>query len=174
MFRQFDPDFFDVVIVDECHRGSAREDSSWRAILQHFSPAAQLGLTATPKRDESVDTYDYFGGHPLFEYSLAQGIEDGFLAPYRVRRVVLSPDAHGWAPNEGQLDMFCKEIPPALYTTKHFERAVSLLSRTDAAAKHLTDYLRRTDRLPKTIVFCVDQEHASQMRRAAQRQRRHH
>lgn len=166
MFRQFDPDFFDLVIVDECHRGSAREDSSWRAILQHFAPATQLGLTATPKRDESIDTYDYFGGGPLFEYSLAQGIDDGFLAPYRVRRVVLSPDAQGWAPDEGQLDMFRKEIPPALYTTKHFERVVSLLSRTDAAAKHLTDYLRRTDRLAKTIVFCVDQEHASQMRRA--------
>ena len=103
---------------------------------------------------------------PLFEYSLAQGIEDGFLAPYRVRRVVLSPDAHGWAPDQGQLDLFGKEIPEGLYTTKDFERVVSLLSRTEAAAKHLTDYLRRTDRLAKTIVFCVDQEHADQMRRA--------
>jgi type I restriction enzyme, R subunit len=166
MFRQFDPEFFDLVIVDECHRGSAREDSSWRAILQYFSPAMQLGLTATPKRDESVDTYDYFGGRPLFEYSLAQGIDDGFLAPYRVRRVVLSPDAHGWAPAEGQLDMFRREIPSDLYTTKDFERVVSLLARTEAAAKHLTDYLRHTDRFAKTIVFCVDQEHASQMRRA--------
>lgn len=166
MFREYEPDFFDLVIVDECHRGSAREDSSWRAILQHFSPATQLGLTATPKRDESVDTYDYFGGSPLFEYSLAQGIDDGFLAPYRVRRVVLSPDAHGWTPNEGQLDMFRKEIPTALYTTKDFERKLSLLPRTEAAARHLTDHLRRTDRYAKTIVFCVDQEHADQMRRA--------
>ena len=165
MFREYPPDFFDLVIVDECHRGSARAESSWRAILEHFNHAAQLGMTATPKRDDTVDTYDYFGGS-LFEYSLAQGIEDGFLAPYRVRRVVLSPDAHGWAPDQGQLDLFNREIPDGLYTTKDFERVVSLLTRTEAAAKHLTDYLRRTDRWAKTIVFCVNQEHADQMRRA--------
>jgi type I restriction enzyme R subunit len=165
MFRDFAPDFFDLIIVDECHRGSARAESSWRAVLDHFSGATQLGMTATPKRDENVDSYEYFGD-PLFEYSLAQGIEDGFLAPYRVRRVVLSPDAHGFAPDQGQLDLFGKEIPERLYTTKEFERVVSLLNRTEAAAKHLTDYLRRTDRMAKTIVFCVDQEHADQMRRA--------
>ena len=122
-------------------------------------------MTATPKRDETVDTYRYFG-NPLFEYSLAQGIEDGFLAPYRVRRVRLSPDAHGWAPDPGQLDLFGREIPPGVYTTKQFERVVSLLARTEAAAKHLTEYLRRTDRWAKTIVFCANQEHADQMRRA--------
>ncbi|MGH3635975.1 MAG: EcoAI/FtnUII family type I restriction enzme subunit R, partial [Mycobacterium sp.] len=166
MFRQFTPDFFDLVIVDECHRGSARAESSWRKILNHFSSATQLGMTATPKRDETTDTYAYFGGAPLFEYSLAQGIEDGFLAPYRVRRVVLSPDAHGWAPDQGQLDLFGKEIPPGLYTTPDFERVVSLLSRTEAAAKHLTNYLQATDRFAKTIVFCANQEHADQMRRA--------
>jgi len=116
MFRDFAPDFFDFVIVDECHRGSARAESSWRAILDHFSTATQLGMTATPKRDETVDSYEYFG-NPLFEYSLAQGIEDGFLAPYRVRRVVLSPDAHGFAPDQGQLDLFGNEIPEGLYTT---------------------------------------------------------
>jgi type I restriction enzyme R subunit len=165
VFREFDPDFFDLVIVDECHRGSARAESSWRTILEYFSPAAQLGMTATPKRDETVDSYRYFGD-PLYEYSLAQGIDDGFLAPYRVRRVVLSPDAHGWAPTEGQLDLFGNEIPDDLYTTKDFERVVSLLSRTEAAAAHLTNYLHRTDRWAKTIVFCVDQEHADQMRRA--------
>jgi type I restriction enzyme R subunit len=165
IFRQFAPDFFDLVIVDECHRGSARAESSWRAVLDHFSPAAQLGMTATPKRDETADSYEYFGD-PIFEYSLAQGIEDGFLAPYRVRRVVLSADAHGWAPDQGQLDLFGKEIPEGLYTTKDFERVVSLLTRTGAAAKHLTEYLHRTDRWAKTIVFCVDQEHADQMRRA--------
>jgi len=165
MFREYAPDFFDLVIVDECHRGSARAESSWRAILEHFAPATQLGMTATPKRDETVDTYDYFGGS-LVEYSLAQGIEDGFLAPYRVRRVVLSPDAHGWAPSAGQLDLFGREIPAGLYTTKDFERVVSLLTRTEAAAKHLTEHLRRTDRWAKTIVFCVNQEHADQMRRA--------
>jgi len=165
MFRDFAPDFFDLVIVDECHRGSARAESSWRAILNHFSPATQLGMTATPKREETVDSYEYFGD-PLYEYSLAQGIDDGFLAPYRVRRVVLSPDAHGWAPTQGQLDLFGKAIPEGQYTTKDFERVVSLLTRTEAAAKHLTDYLHRTDRWAKTIVFCVDQEHADQMRRA--------
>jgi len=165
MFRDFGPDFFDLVIVDECHRGSAKAESSWRAILEYFSPATQLGMTATPKRDETVDSYEYFGD-PLFEYSLAQGIDDGFLAPYRVRRVVLSPDAHGFAPTSGQLDLFGNAIPEGLYTTKDFERVVSLLSRTEAAAKHLTAYLRRTHRLAKTIVFCVDQEHADQMRRA--------
>lgn len=165
IFREYAPDFFDLVIVDECHRGSARAESSWRAILDHFSPAAQLGMTATPKRDETADSYEYFGD-PIFEYSLAQGIQDGFLAPYRVRRVVLSADAHGWAPDQGQLDLFGKEIPEGLYTTKDFERVVSLLTRTEAAAKHLTEYLHRTDRWAKTIVFCVDQEHADQMRRA--------
>ena len=165
MFRQFAPDFFDLVIVDECHRGSARAESSWRAILEHFSPATQLGMTATPKREETVDSYEYFGD-PLFQYTLAQGIDDGFLAPYRVRRVVLSPDAHGFAPDQGQLDLFGNEIPDDLYTTKDFERVVSLLSRTEAAASHLTAYLHRTDRWAKTIVFCVDQEHADQMRRA--------
>jgi type I restriction enzyme R subunit len=165
IFRQFDPDFFDLVIVDECHRGSANAESSWRAILEHFSPATQLGMTATPRREETVDSYEYFGD-PLFEYSLAQGIDDGFLAPYRVRRVVLSPDAHGWEPTPEQLDRFGKEIPPGLYTTKEFERVVSLLTRTEEAARHLTKWLSSTDRWAKTIVFCVDQEHADQMRRA--------
>ncbi len=165
LYRKFSPDFFDLVIVDECHRGSSSSDSSWRAILNHFSSAAQIGMTATPKRDDTVDTYDYFGA-PLYEYSLAEGIDDGFLAPYRVRRVVLSPDAMGFAPDPGQLDLFGQAIPQNLYTTKDFERVVSLLSRTEAAAKHLTEYLKRTDRMAKTIVFCVDREHADQMRRA--------
>ncbi len=111
IFRQFDPDFFDLVIVDECHRGSANAESSWRAILEHFSPATQLGMTATPKREETVDSYEYFGD-PLFEYSLAQGIDDGFLAPYRVRRVVLSPDAHGWAPDPGAAGPLRQGNPP--------------------------------------------------------------
>lgn len=165
VFRDFASDFFDLIIVDECHRGSARAESSWRSILEYFAPATQLGMTATPKRDENADTYRYFG-NPLYEYSLAQGIEDGFLAPYSVRRVVLSPDAFGWSPEEGQLDLFGKEIPSGLYTTKHFERVVSLLSRTEIAARHLTDYLKATGRWAKTIVFCVDQDHADQMRRA--------
>lgn len=165
IFRQFAPDFFDLVIVDECHRGSATAESAWRRILERFSAGSQIGMTATPKREETTDTYEYFGS-PLFEYSLADGIDDGFLAPYRVRRVVLSADAHGWAPSSGQVDLFGKEIPDGLYTTSQFERVVSLLSRTEAAARHLTDYLKRTDRWAKTIVFCVNQEHAHQMRQA--------
>jgi type I restriction enzyme R subunit len=162
IFRDFAPDFFDLVIVDECHRGSANADSSWRAVLEYFAPATQLGMTATPKREETADTYKYFGD-PLFEYSLAEGIEDGFLAPYRVRRVVLSPDAEGWTPTKDQLDRFGREIPRRLYTTKEFERIVSILARTEEAAKHLSEYLHRTDHMAKTIVFCVDQEHAEQM-----------
>ncbi len=165
VFRNYPRDFFDLVIVDECHRGSARDDSSWRAILEHFEPATQLGMTATPLRTENANTYKYFG-NAIFQYSLAQGIEDGFLAPYRVHRVVLSPDAKGWAPAAHQLDRYGREIPAGIYTTPEFERVVSLLERTKAAARHLTEYLKRTDRLAKTIVFCVDSEHAEQMRMA--------
>ncbi|MFN8187884.1 MAG: DEAD/DEAH box helicase family protein [Gaiellales bacterium] len=165
LFREYPPDYFDLVVVDECHRGSARDESSWRAILEHFSAATQLGMTATPLREDNRDTYAYFGD-PVYEYALRQGIDDGFLAPYRVRRVVLSPDAYGWQPEQGQLDLFGREIPPDLYETRHFERVVSLLSRTEVAARHLTEYLRRTDRMAKTIVFCVDSEHAEQMRAA--------
>ena len=165
IFRDFAADFFDLIIVDECHRGSASAVSAWRAILDHFASATQVGMTATPKRDDTIDSYEYFGD-PVFEYSLAQGIDDGFLAPYRVRRVVLSPDALGFAPDQGQLDLFGREIPEGLYTTRDFERVVSLLTRTQAAARHLTEHLKSTDRMAKTIVFCVDQEHADQMRRA--------
>jgi type I restriction enzyme, R subunit len=165
VFRDYPPDYFDLVIVDECHRGSARDESDWHAILEHFSPAVQIGMTATPKRDANIDTYNYFGD-PIYTYSLAQGIEDGFLAPYRVRRIALSPDAYGWSPEPGQLDRFGREIPDDLYETRHFERVVSLLTRTEAAARHLTEYMKRTDRMAKTIVFCVDAEHAAQMRQA--------
>ncbi len=163
IFRDYPADYFDLVIVDECHRGSARADSTWRVLLDHFEPATQLGMTATPLREESADTYRYFGA-PLYEYSLAQGIEDGFLAPYQVKRVVLTPDVSGWRPEAGQLDRFGREIPDELYTTSDFERVVSLLERTRAAARHLTEHLRATGRFDKTIVFCVDSEHAEQMR----------
>jgi type I restriction enzyme R subunit len=169
IFRDYPQDFFDLVVVDECHRGSARDESAWRGILDHFGPATQLGMTATPKRDDNVDSYAYFGD-PIYTYSLKEGIEDGFLAPYRVRRVVLSPDAFGWGPDKDQLDMFGKEIPPGLYTTLEFERVVSLLTRTQVAAHHLSEYLKKTDRMAKTIVFCVDQEHAEQMRAALQKE----
>ena len=165
LYRQYPEKFFDLVIVDECHRGSASEESSWRGVLDYFDSAVQLGLTATPKRDSNVDTYGYFGD-PLYTYSLRQGIADGYLAPYRVRRVVLSPDAHGWSPDPGQLDRFGREIPPGLYGTTDFERVVSLIARTQTAAQYLSDYMRESgDRMAKTVVFCVDSEHALDMRR---------
>lgn len=164
LFREYPSNFFDLLIVDECHRGSASPTSSWRAVLEHFAPAVQLGLTATPKRDTNVDTYDYFG-NPIFEYSLRQGIEDGFLAPYRVRRVVLSPDADTWSPQPGQLDTMGADIPEGVYSTRDFERTVSLLARTQLAASHLFRILRVNPRA-RAMVFCVDQEHAEQMRSA--------
>lgn len=163
LYKEYPCDFFDLIIVDECHRGSADEESKWREILDYFTSATQIGMTATPLRKDNVDTYRYFG-NPIFTYSLAQGIDDGFLAPYRVHRVVLNVDATGWRPDKGQLDRFGREIPDGEYGTKDFERIVSLLMRTEVAAKHLTDHLKRTDRLAKTIVFCVDQEHAEDMR----------
>lgn len=165
LYREFAPDFFDLIIVDECHRGSARDDSAWREILEYFEPAYQLGMTATPLREESRDTYAYFGS-PLYTYSLAQGIADGFLAPYRVHRVLTELDAAGWRPSAGELDRYGREVPDEEYQTKDFERVVALRSRTEAIARHLTDFLNNTDRFAKTIVFCVDQEHASEMRRA--------
>lgn len=168
LYKQYPRDFFDLIIVDECHRGSAKDESKWREILEYFSAATQIGMTATPLRRDNVDTYRYFG-NPIFTYSLAQGIEDGFLAPYRVHRVVLNVDATGWRPDKGQLDRFGREIPDGEYGTKDFEKIVSLLSRTEVAAKHLTDYLKKTDRMAKTIVFCVDQEHAEDMRLALHR-----
>ena len=164
LYRQFAPDFFDLIIVDECHRGSARDQSTWREILTYFEPAYQLGMTATPKRVENADSYAYFGD-PLYTYSLRQGIEDGFLAPYRVHQVITSWDAAGWRPTVGERDRYGQQIPDDDYQTKDFERTVALRSRTEAIAKHLTKFLRETDRFAKTIVFCVDQEHADEMRR---------
>lgn len=164
LYKEYSPDFFDFIVVDECHRGSARDESSWREILEYFEPAYQLGMTATPLREDNRDTYLYFG-NPIYQYSLKQGIEDGFLAPYRVHRVVTTYDAAGWRPSAGDLDRLGREIPDREYTTKDFEKAVSLRARTEAIARHLTDFLRSSDRFAKTIVFCVDQEHADEMRR---------
>jgi type I restriction enzyme R subunit len=178
VYRQYPPDFFDLVIVDECHRGSAREDSLWREILAYFQPAVQLGLTATPlpeprshetaedaqARQSVSETYHYFG-NPVYSYSLKQGIADGFLAPYRVRRVLTSYDAYGWRPEPGQLDRYGREIPDEEYQTRDFQRAVFLKAHTRAVAKHITEFMKKNNRMAKTIVFCVDVEHAGEMRR---------
>ncbi len=163
VFRQYRPDFFDLIIIDECHRGSSRDDSSWRAVLDYFQPAVQVGMTATPLREDSRDTYQYFG-NPVYTYSLRQGIEDGFLAPYRVHRVITTVDAAGWRPSKDELDRYGRPVPDDEYQTKDFERVIALRARTRAMAKHLSDFLKGTDRFAKTLVFCVDQEHASEMR----------
>ncbi len=165
LYKEYNPEFFDFIVVDECHRGSAKDESNWREILDYFVPAVKLGMTATPLRNDNVDTYRYFG-NPVYTYTLKQGIEDGFLAPYRVHRIVSSVDATGFRPFKGQKDRFGKEIPAGVYETPDFERVISFRSRTQAVAHHLTEYLKKTDRLAKTIVFCVDQEHADEMRRA--------
>jgi len=165
LYREFAADFFDLIVVDECHRGSARDDSNWREILEYFAPAYQLGMTATPLREDNRDTYRYFG-NPLYTYSLRQGIEDGFLAPYRVRQVVSEWDATGWRPQKDQTDREGREIPDGVYETKDFERVVALKARTEAIARHLSDFLKKSNRFDKTIVFCVDQEHADAMRHA--------
>ncbi|MGA2260646.1 MAG: DEAD/DEAH box helicase family protein [Acidobacteriota bacterium] len=165
LYREYARDFFDLIIVDECHRGSARDESNWREILEYFEPAFQLGMTATPLRQDNRDTYCYFG-NPLYTYSLRQGIDDGFLAPYKVHRIVTTADAAGWRPSKGELDRYGREIPDAQYGTKDFERIVALRARTEAIARNLTDFLKKTDRYGKTIVFCVDQEHAEEMRKA--------
>ena len=163
VFRQYRRDFFDLIIIDECHRGSSRDESAWRAVLDYFEPAVQFGMTATPLREESRDSYEYFG-NPVYTYSLRQGIEDGFLAPYRVHRVITTVDAAGWRPSKDELDRYGREVPDDEYQTKDFERVVALRSRTRAMARHLTDLLKGTDRFAKTLVFCVDQEHAAEMR----------
>ncbi|MDD2249413.1 MAG: DEAD/DEAH box helicase family protein [Methanocorpusculum sp.] len=164
-YKQFAPEFFDVVIVDECHRGSAREDSNWRKILEYFSGAVQIGMTATPKETKEVSNIDYFGD-PLYIYSLKQGIEDGFLAPYRVLRVHLDKDLDGWRPNQGQRDLSGKEIPDQMYNSRDFDRTVVLDARTIKVADRITRYLKDTDRFDKTIVFCEDIDHAERMRQA--------
>ncbi|WP_081942816.1 EcoAI/FtnUII family type I restriction enzme subunit R [Myxosarcina sp. GI1] len=165
LYKEYSPDYFDLIIVDECHRGSAKSESSWRSILEYFEPAYQLGLTATPLRNDNVDTYRYFG-NPLYTYSLKEGIEDGFLAPYRVYRVTTRSDKDGWRPSEGQLDCYGRTIPNEAYLTPDFEQRLVREARTKAIAQHLTDFLKATDRYAKTIVFCVDEEHVKAMIKA--------
>jgi type I restriction enzyme, R subunit len=166
LYRDYPHDFFDLIVVDECHRGSARHDSAWREILDYFGPAFKLGMTATPLRQDNRDTYAYFG-NPIYTYSLKQGIDDGFLAPYRVHRIVSTVDATGWRPSRGEMDRYGREIPDEEYRTADFERLVSLRVRTEAIAKNVSDFLKKTgDRFAKTMVFCVGQEHAEDMRKA--------
>jgi type I restriction enzyme R subunit len=165
LYREYGRDFFDLIVVDECHRGSARDESNWREILEYFEDAYQVGMTATPLRHDNRDTYRYFG-NPIYLYSLRQGIDDGFLAPYRVHRIVSTVDAAGWRPSPGEVDRYGREIPDGLYGTPDFDRTIALRPRTEAIARNLTDFLKKTDRFGKTIVFCVDQEHAEEMRLA--------
>lgn len=166
LFEQFSPGFFDLVVVDECHRGSAKADSQWREVLEYFSSATQVGLTATPKETNTVSNIDYFG-EPIYTYSLKQGIYDGFLAPYRVIRVFFDKDIEGFVPYEGQLDDNGEVIDNRVYNTTDFDKNLVLEKRTKLVAKTVSDYLKKHDcRMDKTIFFCVDQEHADRMRQA--------
>ncbi|MBL4766011.1 MAG: DEAD/DEAH box helicase family protein [Colwellia sp.] len=164
-FKQVDKDFFDLIIIDECHRGSASEDSAWREILEYFTSATQIGLTATPKETEEVSNIDYFG-EPTYTYTLKEGIEDGFLAPYKVVRVDLDIDAQGWRPEKGQTDDNGELIEDRIYNIKDFDRTIVIKNRTELVAQTITSYLQRTDPMAKTIVFCNDIDHADRMRRA--------
>lgn len=164
-YQNFAPDFFDLIIVDECHRGSAKEDSQWRKILEYFNSATQIGMTATPKESKEISTSSYFGD-PLYTYSLKQGIDDGFLAPYRVKRIGLDIDFEGYMPEKGKVDINGKLIENRLYNTRDFDKTIIIDDRTKEVAKKITEYLKSTDRYAKTIVFCTDQEHALRMRQA--------
>ena len=164
-FKQVAPDFFDLIVIDECHRGSASEDSAWREILNYFSSATQIGLTATPKETHEVSSTDYFGD-PVYVYSLKEGIEDGFLAPYKVVRVDIDVDLQGWRPTKGQTDLNGEVIDDRIYNQKDFDRTMVIDERTELVARTITDYLKRTNPMDKTIVFCNDIDHAERMRRA--------
>jgi len=166
LFREFSPGFFDLIVIDECHRGSAAEDSAWREILEYFSSATQIGLTATPKETKYVSNIAYFGD-PVFTYSLKEGIRDGFLAPYKVVKVHIDRDVEGYRPEKGQLDRDGEEVEDRIYNTKDFDRTLVIDDRTEIVARKVTQFLKESgDRYQKTIVFCVDQEHAARMRQA--------
>ena len=166
LYREFSAGFFDLIVIDECHRGSAAEDSAWREILEYFSSATQIGMTATPKETEYVSNTEYFG-EPIFTYSLRQGISDGFLAPYKAIKVHIDRDVEGYRPELGQLDRDGNEVEDRIYNAKDFDRTLVLDDRTVLTAKKITEFLKESgDRYQKTIVFCVDQEHAARMRQA--------
>lgn len=166
IYKQFSPDFFDLIVVDECHRGSAAADSAWREILEYFTSATQIGLTATPKETKEISNIDYFG-EPVFVYSLRQGIEDGFLAPFKVIRVDLDKDLEGWRPQTGQVDKYGRTIEARDYNVQDYDRTLVLEKRTERVAERVAQFLRESgDRYAKTIVFCEDIDHAERMRRA--------
>lgn len=162
LFKQFKPSFFDLIIIDECHRGSAKEDSNWRAILDYFSSATHIGMTATPKETVDASNISYFG-EPIYTYSLKQGIEDGFLAPYRVIRVDLDCDLKGWRPTKGLKDKEGNEVEDRVYTVADFDYNIILDDRTRLVAERITEFLKKTDRLSKSIVFCANINHAQRM-----------
>lgn len=163
VYKQFSSAFFDLVIVDECHRGSAREDSAWREILTYFNNATQIGLTATPRETETISNMEYFN-EPIYTYSLKQGIEDGFLAPYRVIRIGLNVDLEGWRPHQGKTDVEGNTIEDRIYNRKDFEKKLIIEERTTTVARKVTEFLKGYDRFAKTIVFCVDINHAERLR----------
>lgn len=165
IYKQFSPEFFDLVVIDECHRGSAAEDSAWRAILDYFCGATHIGLTATPKETTEVSNIHYFG-EPIYTYSLKQGIDDGYLAPYKVIRVDLDRDLQGWRPNDGQTDIHGELIEDRIYNLRDFDRNLILTQRTELVARTITDYLTQTDPMQKAIVFCENIDHAERMRQA--------
>jgi type I restriction enzyme R subunit len=165
VYKQFSPDFFDLIVVDECHRGSAAEDSAWREILDYFSSATQIGMTATPKETEYVSNIEYFGP-AVYTYSLKQGIEDGFLAPYKVVRIDFDKDLSGWRPEKGKRDKFGQEIMDRIYNQTDFDRTLIIDNRTQLVAYKISEFLKNTNRYDKTIVFCEDIDHAERMRHA--------
>lgn len=165
VFKEFSPDFFDLVVIDECHRGSAAEASQWREILDYFDKATHLGMTATPKETKDVSNITYFG-EPVDTYSLKQGIEDGFLAPYKVVRIDIDKDLQGWRPEKGKKDDLGEEIDDRIYNVRDFDRTLVLKKRRELVASKVTEFLKATDRFDKTIVFCEDIEHAEAMRSA--------
>src|SRR6266496_197593 len=166
LYREFSPGFFDLIVIDECHRGSAAADSAWREILDYFSDATQIGMTATPKETKYVSNIHYFG-KPVYTYSLKQGIHDGFLAPYKVIKVHIDVDVDGYRPEKGQRDREGEEVEDRIYNTKDFDRTIVLDDRTKLVARKVTDFLKESgDRFQKAIIFCVDEEHAARMRQA--------
>ncbi len=162
-YREFSPDFFDLIVIDECHRGSASEDSAWREILSYFKSATHIGLTATPKETETISSTEYFG-EPIYTYSLKQGIQDGFLAPYKVVRIGLNVDLEGWRPEVGKTDKQGLLVDDRIYNRKDFDKSLVIDERTESVAKKVTDFLKKTNRFDKTIIFCVDIDHAQRMR----------